>query len=67
MTGGAVLIKDAVGLYTTTEEHKRLHFDGIDFINVFNVEHIVSNSYGADNNDAGNGKQESSFFLHGII
>lgn len=49
-----VLIKDAVGLWTTDLPTKKSVLKDVDCITSYDVEHIVSNSLGVDNNDCDN-------------
>lgn len=43
------LIRDAVGLWTVDTATKSKYLNNVECISPFDVEHIVSNSYGADN------------------
>ncbi|KAJ3270762.1 hypothetical protein HDV01_007454 [Terramyces sp. JEL0728] len=49
-----LLVKDCLGLWTADKVNKELVKD-IECIATYDVEHIVSNSFGADNNDHTNG------------
>lgn len=49
------LIKDVLGVWTTDRITKEIYLKEIDCISSFDIEHVVSNSYGADNNDLSNG------------
>ncbi|KAI8892900.1 hypothetical protein BC833DRAFT_610319 [Globomyces pollinis-pini] len=49
------LIKDCVGLWVCDHKTKQTHLSDIDCFQGFDVEHVISNSYGVDNNDITNG------------
>lgn len=43
------LVKDVLGLWTVDLTTKNTYLEKIGCINTYDVEHVVSNSYGADN------------------
>ena len=48
-------VRDVVGLWTVDPKTKSTILPNIDCISSFDIEHIISNSYGADNDDVRNG------------
>lgn len=50
-----LLVKDVVGLWTVDLGTKTQVLKDIDCINSYDIEHVVSNSYGADNSERING------------
>ena len=48
-------VQDVVGLWTVDMRSKQSCLSKVDCISSFDVEHIISNSYGADNEDVKNG------------
>jgi hypothetical protein len=43
------LVKDVLGLWTVDQPTKTMFLEKVLCINSFDIEHVVSNSYGADN------------------
>lgn len=55
ITNDSVIYSDCVGLWVCDHPTKMAFLQDVDCVQAYDIEHIVSNSYGADNSDPNNG------------